>query len=150
MRSIVQLAEAVTEALNTPVFSPPLNAERTYEVTQDLESVADRKVYVLPVGYEEEIVSRGKIHAMIDLEIVVYQRVERDEDGAYPIADLDDRMEVFEAIADRARTANLTLVDYTAGYVSMVDAIYWTPEFLKNHGVFLSAVTLRWRVEKAR
>jgi len=135
----VDIAEAVKEALNGGSFSQAFGAVRAYRPEYDLEGLKDLRVTVVPKALEVAPVSRGSANHNVDVDVAVQKRTGMDTSA------VDALMALVEEIADYFRQKRLPDHE-TAVWVGATNEPVYSPEHLREHGVFTSVLTLSFRV----
>jgi hypothetical protein len=106
--AIIDLADAVTAALNGEAFSQAFTAERSYRVTADLTELAALKVAVLPGAQSGGVLSRGQ--RLVDYRIDVGLRrktegVAAEYDALMALADFLTGTPLVTTLAGQTRQA---------------------------------------------
>ena len=140
MATIINIADAVADELNTASFGVPLTAERVYVPRFDLESVDGLRVQVAPRGLEIGQATRGGAQHDYQADIGIQQKFETGE----PI-ELDPLMDLVEAVADHFRTAKLP-VDPPAVCIKVENGPVYAQGHMREARLFTSIVGLTYRV----
>lgn len=133
---MVQIADALVEALNGEQFSQDFVAVRRYRPLYELKDLETLRVTVVPHALTLERASRADHQVDYQVDIGVQKRVADDEAS-------DDLMALVEEIADFCITLNLE----TPGAVCTAvenDPIY-APDHLEEMRCFTSVQTVTFR-----
>ena len=131
---IVQLAEAVTDFLNSASFSQVFTAERRNRVREDLSAVQDLNVWVVPAILSSEVHSRRDDLVDFGIQVaVVRESVEDDE--------IDDMLFLMDQLSQALTHENFDPFQYAG----QVNTPIYSPERIDNEGIFLSVITVTYK-----
>lgn len=138
---VVEIAEAVTTAINAATLSQTFVAERAYVPVHELPDLVDLAVTVVPTSIGVTPLTRHSDDHEYTVDVGVQKRCTPDTTDADPL------MLLVEEIIDLFR--GKTLTGYTAAKCLRVanDPIY-VPAHLDDERVFTSVVTLTFRVAR--
>ena len=100
---VVQIADAVTAALNAAALSQPITAARYYLPEFDLKEMKDLHVSVVPAELDEEIADRGRDRAEYKIHVAVQKRVGKQNPSGLDNAAIDALMQLVQEIDDLFR-----------------------------------------------
>jgi hypothetical protein len=140
MSTILDIADAVTSALNAGPFNPALNAERRYQPVFDLADLAALKVSVVPKSVTISNATRESGYFDCAIDIGVQKKIADD-------SELDGLVELVEQIADHLRQKRLDDAP-EAAFVSIANEPVFAPEHLDQQHVFTSVLTVTYRVRR--
>lgn len=138
---MVQIADALVEALNLPEFSEDFTAVRRYRPIYKLSELETLRVTVVPHGIALERASRSNHQTDYQLDIGVQQRVGV-EDAAEEAS--DELMALVEEIADFC--ISLSLQEPHAICTAVVNDPIYAPDHLEDLHCFTSVLTLTFRL----
>jgi len=137
---ISQIADAVVTRLNVPSrFSVPVAAERVFDVSHSLETLAGLKVSVLTRAWSGEAAARKLRQNDHEIQVGVQQRVEATAAGCDPMLALVE--EIVDHFLSDLSLAGVPSVKLAGASVDPV----FVPEHLDEFGVFTSVITLTYR-----
>ncbi|MCK6458123.1 MAG: hypothetical protein L6Q92_16535 [Phycisphaerae bacterium] len=140
MSTILDIADAVTSALNTGPFDPALNAERRYQPAFDLADLAALKISVVPKSLTISNATRTDGYFDCAIDIGVQKKIADD-------AEVDSLVALVEQIADHLRQKRLDDAP-EAAFVSIANEPVFAPEHLDTQRVFTSVLTVTYRVRR--
>lgn len=139
---LVAVADAVKAALDAAELSKRIAADRAYAPTFELADLIEPKLTVVPAGMQVAIEARAPLHQFDYLiDVAVHARVE----GTTP-ADLDPWMAYVGEVVDLLRGVVLTTTAGRAACIAIANAPAYSPAHLDERRVFLSLVTLTFRL----
>lgn len=146
MSVLIDIAEAVKDAINAATLSLAFDAERLYVPLYEIRSFADLKVSVVAAASEDERLSRSSSLGTYRVDVGIHKRIGT---GAMTEADIraacDPLMDLAEEIGDLFDGAPLT--GYTqAKCTETAYRVVYVPQMIDTHRVFLSVVTLTFQV----
>jgi len=142
---VIQLADAVTAALNAATLSQSFSAARYYLPEFDLKEMKDLHVSVVPAELDEEIADRGRDRAEYKIPVAVPKRVAKQEPPGLDNAAIDALMQLVEEIDDLFR--HKPLAGYPeAHWTKTENKPIYDPKHLQEHGQFTSLLALTFRV----
>jgi len=144
--SIVEIANAVADALNSHSFSQPFTARRHYVPTFDLKEMKTLHVTVVPRGVEIANVSRSTVQSGVQIDIGIQQKLPAPADPAGDQAFIDTLMSLVEEVADFIR---VTSRFGDASWVKTANTPIYSPEHLEQLRQFTSVLTLTLMVLRA-
>ncbi len=137
--TILAIADAVVEELNTTPFSQPLVAVRHYQPRFELSEMTDLRVNVVPRGLTSKILDRGRDSFDYQIDVAVQQRLDPTPEN------LDALMELVEEIADHFRSHPLAGFP-AARCTEVANEPVYAMEHLEEFRQFTSVLTLTYRV----
>lgn len=140
MSTILDIADAVTAALNAGPFDPALAAERRYQPAFDLADLAALKVSVVPKSVTISNATRESGFFDCAIDIGVQKKIADD-------AEMDTLVDLIEQIADHLRQKRLDDAP-EAAFVSIANEPVFAPEHLDQQRVFTSVLTVTYRVRR--
>jgi hypothetical protein len=133
---ITLVAQAVTDTINSTVYSQSVVAIRTYRPVFELDDPKIQRVYVVPRGVLHAIESRDSVQTNIQIDIGIFKKVD------LSLASLDVMMGLVEEIAKSIRTSVL----YGGfNWVETANVPIYSPDNLDQSKEFLSILTLTFR-----
>lgn len=143
----VLLADAVRDELNTApegTFSKSFSATREYVVEYRVDGLNEIRVPVVPREVEVELESRAADRHEYQVDVGVLSRADlNDPDG------IDGLMDLVQEIADHLRRTVFSLTgNVTAVWSGIANDPLFSPRHLREEGVFLSVLTLTYRVTR--
>ena len=143
MATIIKIADAVVDALNTPPtpFSLSFNAERLYQPIFELPEMADLHVSVVPSAIPEmKAETRQSKTRSYAIDIAVQQKISSDDPS-----ELDPLMDLVEEIIDAFDGKRLDNYSSAICVLSKNEPVF-DPEHLAKLRQFTSVITLTYRV----
>jgi hypothetical protein len=137
--TILDLADAVVEQLNTTPFSQPLVAVRHYQPLFELSEMAELRVSVVPRSVASKALDRGRDDFDFKIDVAVQRKVEPSKEN------LDALMELVEEIADHLRSHRLVSFPQ-ARCIEVANEPVYAMEHLEEFRQFTSVLTLTYRV----
>ncbi len=144
MATIIDIADAVVEALNTPGepgFSMPFTAQRSYRPVFDLQDMKTLHVTVVPRGTEMSAAGRGLSQSDVQIDVAVQQKLPTDPAG--DMAKLDALMGLVEEVATFVRSKGKF---GDAAWLRTENVPIYSQEHLGEMRQFTSVLTLTLRV----
>jgi hypothetical protein len=140
MSTILDIADAVTSALNAGPFDPALNADRRYQPAFDLADLAALKVSVVPKSVTISNATRTDGYFDCAIDIGVQKKIADD-------TEIDALVDLVEQIADHLRQKRLDDAP-EAAFVSIANEPIFAPEHLDQQRVYTSVLTVTYRVRR--
>jgi hypothetical protein len=137
--TILALADAVVEELNTTAFSQPLVAVRHYQPVFELSEMTELRVSVVPRSVASKTLDRSRDSFDYRIDVAVQRKVEPS------VGNLDALMELVEKIADHVRTHSLAGFPQ-ARCIEVANEPVYAMEHLEEFRQFTSVLTLTYRV----
>jgi hypothetical protein len=138
--TLVAVADAVVESLNSALFSQVFTAARYYQPVFDLPEMMDLHVSVVPKGVEVLASSRNQNQHDYAIDIGVQQKVADDSEA-------DALMTLAEEIADHFRLGRVQVTGVGSVPVFKVATEpVFAPEHLTEKRLLTSIITLTFRV----
>ena len=147
--AIIDIANAVADAINGQTFSPPydafLQAERLYLPDFKLTEITELKVVVVANSRASTLASRGRIQEMgYDIDIGFMKKLQAPIDSPETQGDVDALLQLVEEVGDfLLQMNNLPGLDATA--IAMSNTPIYGPQELEQRAEFLSVLTLTYR-----
>jgi len=136
---VVDIAEAVKEALNGHSFSQPFTATRQYRPAFELKDMTDLHVTVVPHAVEVTSLSRSMQQYDVQVHVAVQKKFTEDSP-----AELDPLMDLVEEVMDFFRLRKLGNTGATC--MGVANAPVYAAEHMAELRQFTSLVTLTFRV----
>ncbi len=141
----IQIADALTAALNDATLSQPFTAVRHYLPEFDLKEMNELHVSVVPAELDEEMSDRSRDRAEYKIHVAVQQRVAKQAPPGLDTAAIDGLMRLVEEIDDLLR--HKPLPGYPqAHWIKTENKPIYDPKHLKEHGQFTSLLAFTYRV----
>ncbi len=146
---IVQLAEALKTALNAAVeadaFSMEFAAERYYAPSFNLKDMGTLHVSIVPKSSDESRLTRGGLSDELQIDVSIQKKPE-----TATKEEIDALMDFVKEVSEFIRTAaNLTLTDGTAKWQRAKNEPIYSPEHLKQFGLFTSLLTVTFTLSRS-
>jgi len=139
MAVIIDVANAVVAALNAATFSRPVAAERRWQAEEELESLKDLKVAVIPVAVPSiEALDRSRLVREVEVDVVVQKKTA-------DLAETDGLVALVEEIGNFLAMKRPTACP-AAAWVGIASPVLCDPEHLRQYGLFTSVLALSYRV----
>ena len=140
MSTLIAIADAVVESLNSASFSQTLTAERYYQPVFDLPEMSDLHVSVVSKGVEVLASSRNQNQHDYAIDVGVQQKVADDIEA-------DALMTLAEEIADHFRLGRVQVDGVgSVPVLKVTTEPVFAPEHLTEKRLFTSIITLTFRV----
>ncbi len=140
MSTLIAIADAVVESLNSASFSQELTAERHYQPVFDLPEMTDLHVSVVPKSVEVLASSRNQNQHDYAIDIGIQQKVADDTEA-------DSLMTLAEEITDHFRLGRVQVDGVgSVPVLKVATEPVFAPEHLTEKRLFTSIVTLTFRV----
>ena len=140
MSTLIAIADAVVDSLNSATLSQALTAERHYQPVFDLPEMTALHVSVVPKGIEVLASSRNQNQHDYAIDIGIQQKVADD-------AEADALMALAEEIADHFRLSRVQITGIgSIPVLKVATEPVFAPEHLTEKRVFTSIITLTFRV----
>lgn len=140
MSLLVDVAEAVKDALNAGDWSEEFTAQRHYQPLFDLAEMKDLHVSVVPAGLTTTTLGRGKAQFDCRIDVAVQKKLKSAD-----LSELDPLMALVEEIAESFRAKRLEgLPD--AVWVRLANSPVFAQEHLGELRQFTSVLALTFRV----
>ena len=147
MSVIVDIADALAEALNGNDFSVEFTAARAYQALLELPEMKDLHVTVVPKGVVMAPVDRSRVQHDIEVDIAVQKKLgpASDDEEYDEQAELDGLMGLVEELSDFLKFRRLGSQPTAAWVKTDNDPIY-SQDHLERLRQFTSVLTLTYRV----
>lgn len=141
----IDIADAVTDAINAGSFSQAVTAVRAYRPTYELEQLAALTTTVVPKGVTVTTAGRNRNQFDVTVDVAIQQGGIDPDDAST----LDPLMELVTEIGDHFRLKPLT-VPGIAGvhWVRSEHEPIFAPDHLREHRVFTGVLSLTFRAFK--
>ena len=143
----IQIADAVTAALNAATLSQPFTAVRHYLHEFDLKEMGTLHISVVPAELDEEIADRTRDRAEYKIHVAVQKRVAKQDPPGLDTAAIDALMQLVEEIDDLFRHKRLAGYEQ-AHWAKTENKPIYDPKHLKEHGQFTSLLVFTFRVTR--
>jgi hypothetical protein len=143
----IQIADAVTAALNAATLSQPFTAVRHYLPEFDLKEMETLHVSVVPAELDEETADRTRDRAEYKIHVAVQKRVAKQDPPGIDTAAIDALMQLVEEIDDLFRHKRLAGYEQ-AHWAKTENKPIYDPKHLKEHGQFTSLLVFTFRVTR--
>lgn len=140
MNLIINIAEAVKDALNAHDFSQEFTAERHYQPLFDLAEMKDLHVSVVPNGVTTATLGRARAQFDCRIDVAVQKKLKQADN-----AEIDLLMLLVDEIAEYFRAKRLEGLP-EAAWVKTENTALYAQEHLNEMRQFTSVVTLTFRV----
>ncbi|MHB1158232.1 MAG: hypothetical protein ACYC26_15515 [Phycisphaerales bacterium] len=137
MSRIVEIADAVTAALNAGPFDPALQAVRSYQPGYELEQLKQLRVTVVPRGMEQTGATRAATQRDIQIDIGIQKKLTQAN-----TAEVDALLDLVQQMADYLRTVRQF---GPAIWVKTENTPIYSVEHLEQFRGFTSVLTLTLR-----
>lgn len=137
MHSVVQVAEAVTNALNEQTFSMPFTAERAALPTFTLEEMQTLHVTVVPREVASSILDRARDEDEVKVDVAVQKKV-----ASAAVEEVDPLLALVQEIADFLNRRDMG----DATWRKTENKPVYAPEHLREKQQFTSVLTVTYRV----
>lgn len=140
---IVQVADAVVDALNGAEFTFGFEARRAYIPIHDLRELGDLRVTVVPAGLTATTLDRTPRHTFDHVvDVGIFRKVDPER-----IADVDALMRFAEEVVDLLRVAPLDLDGIpSVRCIGVANDPIFDPGLLDEKRVFASVATFTYRL----
>jgi hypothetical protein len=143
----IQIADAVTAALNAATLSQSFTAVRHYLPEFDLKEMETLHVSVVPAELDEEMADRTRDRAEYKIHVAVQKRVAKQDPPGIDTAAIDALMQLVEEIDDLFRHKRLAGYEQ-AHWAKTENKPIYDPKHLKEHGQFTSLLVFTFRVTR--
>ena len=143
----IQIADAVTAALNAATLSQSFTAVRHYLPEFDLKEMETLHVSVVPAELDEEIADRTRDRAEYKIHVAIQKRVAKQDPPGLDTAAIDALMQLVEEIDDLIRHKRLAGYE-EASWAKTENKPIYDPKHLKEHGQFTSLLVFTFRVTR--
>lgn len=137
---IIDIADAVVEAMNAGTFSQAFTAVRAYLPQFDLKEMATLHVTVVPKSVASEMASRSAYQSDYQIDLAVQQRLASADESL-----LDPFMALVQEIADFWRFRGIRAAGRDFACVKVANDPIYSPEHLAQMQQFTSVLTLTFR-----
>jgi hypothetical protein len=136
---IVDIADALAEALNGHEFSVEFEAARDYRPVLELQDMKTLHVSVVPKGITMAPVDRARVQHDVEVDVLVQKKLD-----AGDADELDALMSLVEEIAGFLKFKRLESVG--AMWVKTANEPVFAPDHLDQFRQFTSVLTVTYRV----
>lgn len=143
MSTIIALADAVAEHINTGTYTLPVSAVRAYQPAFTLEELGELRVSVVPRTTTVSAASRESSTYEHVLDVGVQKKLPVENE----LTEIDDLLELTEAIGDRLRHTRLAGFPQAA-WAGLAHEPVVSGESLEQHRVFTSVLSVTYRVRR--
>jgi hypothetical protein len=143
----IQIADAVTAALNAATLSQSFTAVRHYLPEFDLKEMETLHVSVVPAELDEETADRTRDRAEYKIHVAVQKRVAKQDPPGIDTAAIDALMQLVEEIDDLFRHKRLAGYEQ-AHWAKTENKPIYDQKHLKEHGQFTSLLVFTFRVTR--
>jgi hypothetical protein len=140
---LVDIAEAVTEALKADTFSLPFVPQRLYRPDFELADMKELHVSVVPRGLEMSAADRALTQDDVRIDVAVQKKLSAD--SADDKAELDALMALVEEVAGFLRQRRLAGAP-NAAWVRTENEPVYSAEHLGELRQFTSVLTVTYRL----
>ena len=142
MSIVIEVTEAVKEAINAATLSQAVTSQRHYQPQFGLEDMKELRVSVVPNGVTTATLGRGRAQHDCRVDVAIQKKLKKSD-----LAEIDPLMDLVDEIADHFRTKRLEGVP-TAVCVRTENSALYAQEHLAELRQFTSVLTLTFRVTK--
>ena len=143
--TVIQIADAVTAALNASTLSQPITAKRYYLPEFDLKDMDTLHVSIVPAELDEAMADRSRDRGEYKIHVAVQKRVSNQGSTGIDSEAIDGLMALVEEIDDLFRHKRLTNYEQAAWIKTQNKPIY-DPKQLKESGLFVSLLVFTFSV----
>jgi hypothetical protein len=136
---IVDIADALAEALNGHEFSVEFEAVREYRPVLDLPDMKTLRVSVVPKGVVMVPADRSRVQHDVEVDVLVQKKLDAGDS-----TELDALMSFVEEIAGFLKFKRLESV--AASWVKTVNEPIFAPDHLEQLRQFTSVLTVTYRL----
>jgi hypothetical protein len=137
MHATVQVAQAVTDALDGQTFSQEFTAQRMALPLFTLEEMQTLHVTVVPREVASNVLDRSRDENEIKVDVAVQKKV-----ASAAIEEVDPLLSLVQEISDFLNRRSMG----DAGWVKTENKPVYAPEHLREKQQFTSVLTLTYRV----
>jgi hypothetical protein len=137
MHVVVQVAQAVTDALNTGTFSMPFTAQRLALPLFTLEEMQDLHVTVVPREVASSVLDRASDEDEVKVDVAVQKRA-----ASVAVADVDPLLSLVQEIADFLNRRQMG----DAIWKKTENKPVYLPEHLREKEQFTSVLTVTYKL----
>jgi hypothetical protein len=150
MSAIIDLADAITAVLNAETLSQPFTAARLYVPVIGLEDLAALKVWVVPRDLSMVVLSRRDDDFTYLIDVAVQKSIGVGlTTDAEVVAACDPLMAFTEEIVDLLRSD--AVKDSLPGrFMGLANAPIFDPAYMDEKRVFMSLITLNFKLVRAK
>lgn len=141
MAKIIDIAEAVKDALNVGEFSQSFTTKRHYQPVYDLADFKTLRVTVVPKGLEVEPVSRSETSGEYQIDVSIQKKFTTGDN-----AELDPLMTLVSEIADFLTRRHLTVGEATAFWLKTENTPIFAANHMEEYRQFTSLLTLTYKL----
>ena len=139
MAIITEVAQAVTDELNTAEFSIPFQAVRHYQPVYELQQMQSLHVTVVPRGIATSVLDRSRLVHEVQIDIAVQKKF-----ASGSVEELDPLMELVQEIADYFYKRQLSGTN--ALWVKTENKPIYAPEHIQELRQFTSVLTIHFKL----
>jgi len=143
--TVIQIADAVTAALNASTLSQPITAKRYYLPEFDLKDMDTLHVSIVPAELDEAMADRSRDRGEYKIHVAVQKRVSNQGSTGIDSEAIDGLMALVEEIDDLFRHKRLAGFKQAAWAKTENKPIY-DPRQLKESGLFVSLLVFTFSV----
>jgi len=136
---ITDIAQAVTDEINTAEFSVPVQAVRHYQPVYELSQMQSLHVTVVPRGIVTSVLDRSRLLHEVQIDIAVQKKF-----SSGSIEELDPLMDLVQEIADHFHKRQLSRTD--AIWVKTENKPIYAQEHMQELRQFTSVLTISFKV----
>ena len=137
MHTAVEVAQAVTDALNAHEFSVPFTAERVALPAFTLEEMKDLHVTVVPREIASNILDRARDEDEVKVDVAVQKKV-----ASAAVEEVDPLLALVQEISDFLNRAAMG----DATWKKTENKPVYAPEHLREKQQFTSVLTVTYRM----
>jgi len=137
MHVVVQVAQAVTDALNAGTFSMPFTAQRMALPLFTLEEMQDLHVTVVPREVASSVLDRASDEDEVKVDVAVQKRA-----ASVAVADVDPLLAFVQEIADFLNRRQMG----DAIWKKTENKPVYLPEHLREKEQFTSVLTVTYKL----
>lgn len=137
MHVVVQVAQAVTDALNAGTFSMPFTAQRMALPLFTLEEMQDLHVTVVPREVASSVLDRASDEDEVKVDVAVQKRT-----ASVAVADVDPLLAFVQEIADFLNRQQMG----DAIWKKTENKPVYLPEHLREKEQFTSVLTVTYKL----
>ena len=137
MHTTVQVAQAVTDALNGPMFSMPFTAQRVALPAFTLEEMRTLHVTVVPREIASSILDRARDEDEIKVDVAVQKKV-----ASAAVGEVDPLLALVQEVADFLNRRSMGVATWKRTENKPV----YAPDHLREKQQFTSVLTVTYRL----
>ena len=139
MSIITDIAQAVTDELNSTEFSVPVQAVRHYQPVYELSQMQSLHITVVPRGIVTSVLDRSRLRHEVQIDIAVQKKF-----SSGSVEELDPLMDLVQEIADHFHKRQLSGTN--AVWAKTENKPIYAQEHMQELRQFTSVLTISFKV----